>query len=372
MAGNTDSDAVLVFDDLDRWQRHEATLESRGIPLPLEHRSSWLREIVEATHWFVVAQPESREDGRVVAGVPVGSHPTRALPGHERLRVTRFGNAAYLEALADILEALKGLVLRRSKHLGVTVEVFAADPQRREEIEAIVRAAGYQPADRQPRYRHTARLDLTLSEEALLASFTASCRRFIRDPEKKGFQIEPIRDERWAGRMDDLWHETFSRTGSSPPPRAWRKRIAYARRHPDLYRIVGTFGPGYPRERSLAAFCAAMHNGDHAVYSDGASTRTLDAAVALLYAPMWALIRWSRSVGCDWFDMGGITGGTYEDGHDPRGGIADFKRRFTDDVIEVGDAWTFAPPTPRTWVAERIRRSATRVRRILTRLKRTE
>jgi hypothetical protein len=50
--------------------------------------------------------------------------------------------------------------------------------------------------------------------------------------------------------------------------------------------------------------------------------------------------------------MGGITRGD----SGPTGGIADFKRRFTDDVIEVGSEWDYTPSTLRGWLSDRARR----------------
>lgn len=335
------------------------------VGIPLEHRTSWIREISEFEHVYV----EAGADGGSGAAIrlPVEERPTRALPGHVRLRVRRFGSHGSEDELATLLERLVDLVRNRPAYLSVNVEVFAPDPDRRRTIGELARRAGFKPAGGQRRYRHTARLDLSPSEEELLASFSSSCRRFIRDPAKKDFSVRPLVDDRWAERMHQLWEETFERTGGTLPSRRWRDHLRYAREHPDLYRIVGTFGPEHPDEESLAAFSCAMHNGDHAVYSDGASTRELETTVALTYAPMWELIRWARCRGCGWFDMGGITRSTYED-DDPRGGISDFKRRFTEDVIEVGGEWSFTAPSARARLAETLRTTARTLRSALGRL----
>lgn len=346
--------AEVFRDDLARWRRCQEDLFSRNVPVPLEHRASWLSEVSEMDHWFVVSR--GGDEDAVVAGFPVERHATRSLPGHYRLRVHRFGYASEPDGLVAILEALAALARQDPRVLDVTVEIFSPDPEHRGRIERIARARSYEPAAGQRRYRRTARLPLAASEDELLASFSSSCRRFIRDPEKKGYRVEKVEDDRWKARMVELWNETFSRTGTAPPARAWDRRLAFAREHPELYRIVGTFGPTYPAPDSLVSFSSAMNNGDHGVFSDGASTRKLDTTVALSYAPMWELIRWAKSLGCEWFDMGGISEGTYQDDDDPRGGISDFKRRFTGDVVEVGGAWIFRPESLRRRLSEHVRR----------------
>ena len=60
--------------------------------------------------------------------------------------------------------------------------------------------------------------------------------------------------------------------------------------------------------------------------------------------------------------MGGMSEGTSEDDDDPRGGISDFKRRFTKDIVEVGAEWVYEPPSLRSWRSDRVRRSASRLR----------
>jgi len=292
---------------------------------------------------------------------------TRSLPGHYRLRATHVGYGADVSGVATMLEAMQGLVRHRHELLDVNVEVFAADPGRRARIEAGALSLGFVPVQPAQRYHRTARLDLLRDEDEILASFTAVCRRAIRDPAKKGYRVEAISDGRWAPRMDELWNETFTRTHMTPPARSWRPRIAYAMEHPDLFRIVGTFGPGYPDGDSLVAFSCGMNNGDHAVYSDGASTRHLGTTVSLSYAPLWDLARWAKANGCSWLDMGGISAGTYGDPNDLRGGIADFKRRFTNDVIEVGREWQYRTSSLKSLLSQTIRGSVSALRDLIRR-----
>jgi hypothetical protein len=348
--------------DLDRWARCENELLRLGVSVPLVHRSSWKREVEPHCGFFLVAR--SAADSSLSAAVPIEVVPTRSLPGHRNLQVSYFGYAAHEEGLTAALEGLARFLAEDPRSLGVRVQVFLADDGRRDRLERQAADLGYERARRPTRYGRTLRLELSADEDTLLGSFAATCRRFIRAPEKKGFSVRLLDDPRWAHRMNEVWRETFARTGARPPERRWSDLLTFANRHPAQYRIVGTFGPDYPNPRSLSAFACAMNNSDHALYADGASSRDVSAAVPLSYALMWDLIRWSKSMDCEWFDFGGITDGHYHDGDDVLGGISDFKRRFTERVICVGSEWELKPPSWRTALSDRVSASGQLVRRL--------
>lgn len=351
----------VFFHDLERWRRRQEALERQGVPVPLEHHWRWIRDVSRSEHWYVVANDAA---GRILAAAPVQHRTTWSIPGHHRFRVTHFGHGVETEGVGALLEGLRRLVQSRTRLLSVHVEVFSPDPGHREAVARVARGQEYQRVSPERTYRRTARIDLRSGEEAVFAALTGSCRRAIREPEKKGHRVEIIDHDRWASRMDRLWEETFHRTGARPPTRDWARRIHFARENPELYRIVGTFGPDHPAPGSLVAFSCGMHNGDHVVYSDGASTRREESGVTLSYAPMWRLIQWAQASGCSWFDLGGMSEGTSED-DDPRGGISDFKRRFSRDVLVVGTEWAYEPPSFRGWLSDRVRRSASGLRALL-------
>ncbi len=355
--------AVEVFGhDLERWARYEKELMRLRAGVPLVHRANWIREVGSHSGFFLVATDVA--DGRLSAAVPVQAVSTRSLPGHRHLQVTYFGYAARVDGLTAALAGLARFLSEDSKSLSVSVQVFLAEDGSRTWLERQVEDLGYRRAKRPTRYERTLRLDLSADEDALFGSFAATCRRFIRAPEKKGFSVRLLDDPRWASRMNEIWRETFARTGTRPPARRWSDLLAFADRHPAEYRIVGTFGPDYPNPRSLTAFACAMNNSVHALYSDGASSRDAPASVPLSYALIWDLIRWSRSMGCEWFDFGGITEGDYENRDDPLGGISDFKRRFTERVVRVGSEWELKPASWRTALSDRVSASGQIVRRL--------
>jgi hypothetical protein len=350
----------LHFDELSRWDTLEQKLTREGFPLPLEHRGSWIRDMGDSEYRFFVAGDEG--SGSIRAAIPILRQGTRALPGHFHARATRFGYRQDPDGLRTILEALRDWVSSEPRLLGANVEIFEPDEGRRGRIEAAARSLGYERAAEPTRYVRTVGVDLGPSEQEVLASFASSARRFIRDPGKKGYRVEPITEVRWADRMHELFVETLERTGGGLGAPDWSRLIAFARGHPGLLRIVGTFGPSDPAEGSLVAFASARHNGDHAVYADSASTRRLETTVAVHYAPMWALMAWAKSEGCTWFDLGGITDGTRVSA-DPVGGISDFKRRFNGDELLVGHEWLYQPRTVRSRIADGVRAAATLARR---------
>lgn len=335
------------FDDLGRWQEIGVAIREAGGVVRLEHDARWIRDVEERAHWFVALHGANGP----VAGVPAARLTTLSLPGHSRLRVVRFGHDIKPAHARALLVALRELVEDEPRLLSVHVEVFEPEAARRDATGAIAQELGFRRSSIDRSYQWTARVDLLPDESAIFAGFSRSCRRSVREPERKGLRVEPFSDTRWAPRMARLWKETFARTGARAPHRDWTRRLTFAETHPDLVRFVGTFDPTRPGDESLLAFACGMNQGDYAVYSDGASAE-LESRVPLSYTPVWELMRWARSAGCAWFDMGGVSlrdGGATE-------GITEFKLRFADDVVEVGAEWVYAPASIRSWIAERARR----------------
>lgn len=335
------------FDDLRRWQELGRAIRAGGGVVRLEHDARWIRQVEDHAHWFVAVHGTEGP----VAGVPASRLATLSLPGHYRLRVVRFGHDLDGSHARGLLVALRELVEDEPRLLSVHVEVFEPEADRREATGEIARELGFRRSSTDRSYRWTARVDLTPSEDEIFGGFSRSCRRSVREPERKGLRVEPFTDARWGPRMDRLWKETFARTGALAPARDWARRLAFAEAHPELVRFVGTFDPARPGDESLVAFACGMNQGDYAVYSDGASAE-LDSRVPLSYTPVWELMRWARGERCTWFDMGGVSlrdGGATE-------GITEFKLRFADDVVEVGAEWVYAPASIRSWIAEGARR----------------
>lgn len=338
------------------WTHSQQSLIDAGIPVPLRHRVEWAEAELEPSSWYLSVLDS---DHRCRCGFPVSILSSRSMPGHRILRVNRLGRTRDTAALTAAVRGLVRLADEEERVLRVDAKVFARQEERRTKTGEVLFSSGFEPVREPELYSHTVQVDLDPSPEEILSSFHASGRRFIREPEKNGFEIRPLRDPALAGRLADLTRETFARTGGTPPLRDWADRLRFARDHPDLYRLVGTFAPDRQGPESLVAFVSGYHQGDHVTYADAASTRKLESNVSLSYAPTWDLIQWAHRTGADWFDMGGIPVRTVPD---ELKGIADFKRYFSEDVVHVRDEWRRAVSPLRERTARTIRTAAEWVR----------
>jgi lipid II:glycine glycyltransferase (peptidoglycan interpeptide bridge formation enzyme) len=70
---------------------------------------------------------------------------------------------------------------------------------------------------------------------------------------------------------------------------------------------------------------------------------------------MWDLIVWAKRTGARLFDFGGITRGTHSD-EDPLGGISDFKRYFSRQIVPVREEWVLNHHTRRAAVVAAVHR----------------
>lgn len=333
------------------WAECEAELQGRGVSVALEHRSSWLETVVGKPYPVVAVYGGGRSG--LVYALPLERMNSRVLPGHFRFRLSLSENASEPSVIRAILSFLATCTEAHPRLLETQIELFGRGEVRKE-LERWARGHGFEARNPPSRYRYTAVVELGPSPEEIFASFSGTCRRFVRTAERRGFSVGVLDEAQWAPRMAELWVETFARTRGRGPSRTWERRLDYARRHPDLYRIVGMFGPGYPDPASLKSFSSAVKNSDHAVYVDGASTRDVPSGVSLSYAPMWDLIQWARRRNCTWFDLGGVPDPSSDDTSGRLDGITAFKRRFSgsDEVVEVRSEWRIGHHSPRTRVAE--------------------
>lgn len=335
----------------------ESALRDQASAVPLVHRREWMHRVGGEEYVYLSVRERSSREWR--AGFPILLGPTRALPGHLVARVTRFGYGPETGALAAALQALPRWLDAERRVVSLHVGFFVRDGARRGFLERRAEDAGFSRSPDPRAYEQTVQIDLGPDEEDLLYSFDSTARYNIRHPGKKGFPVRSFSDPGFAGRMAELVAETYARTGGRPPGEAWSRHLRFARDHPRLYRIVGTFHPERVEPDSLVAFACGRHNGDHCDYATGASTRKIDSSVSLTYAPVWDLIRWARETGAEWFDMGGITA---SEGDDPLAGISDFKRYFSEDRISVGTEWRIDASGWRGRVTRALRNGARAVR----------
>jgi hypothetical protein len=331
-------------------ERVQRSLAADGVLLPLPHH--WAAaELAEWERPWLIALRDGA--GRFRASVPVFGRP---LPlGHRVLRAERFGAGMSPEAMRVAAQALARLTRADARNLRLDVEIFSRDAAVHAAAAEALAAAGLSPREEHNRYTSTIVLDLAPDEAALLAGFSGTVRRHIRNVAKHPVEVRPVSDPAFAGRMNDLVQETLARTGGLFIPQPWAERIAFGERHPELSRIVGMFRTDVTGPESLVSFMWGCFHGDHAQYNDGASTRVPELKVALSYPLMWDLMSWAKRGGARWFDLGGVTTGHKNDDSDPLGGISDFKRLFSEEVARVGSEWVLHPGTIRVRLADAAR-----------------
>ncbi|HKB39777.1 MAG TPA: GNAT family N-acetyltransferase [Gemmataceae bacterium] len=326
-------------------QACEQELIGNGYPLPLPHRCAWARLQRADDSWFLAVR-----DGECYrGGFALDVRRSRALPGHLILRAERFGQGLPEASREACVAALEKLARGNRRILRVHVELFSREQATREAVAASLRARGFRELREGRRYASTVAIDLRTDEAGILASFHPTARRHIRALGKHPVVVRAIDEVVYAGRMEALHRETLGRTGGKVRQRDWAAVIALSRECPEVSRLVGLFRTALTGPDSLLAFAWGCGHGDCAHYDAAASTRQSDLRIPLVYALVWDLVCWAKRNGAQWFDFGGVTEGTFGS-EDRLGGISDFKRYFSKDIVSVGGEWLLEPH----WVRARL------------------
>lgn len=344
---------TIIGGDAAARARAEAELDAAGVPLALAHRAAWGASRRDARSWFVIVRSgDGGAAGHPAAGFAVELSASRALPGHLLARVERLGEGADVDATAAGLRVLAARLRREPRVLRLAVEVVMRDAASRSVLGEALRDVGFVRAKAVRCYEATLAFDLRESEETLWDALPRKTRRDIRLNGKHAVEIRPVADASLAPRLDALMIETMARTGGQYHPVPWTTVIELGRGQPERSNLLGLFRTDVPDgEESLVAFVWACHHGTYAHYDAGASTRATTLRIPLMYALLWEQLRWAKAQGATWFDMGGVSRGTLGDGDDPLGGISDFKRYFTRDLVTVGEDWMLETSPARARVA---------------------
>jgi lipid II:glycine glycyltransferase (peptidoglycan interpeptide bridge formation enzyme) len=245
--------------------------------------------------------------------------------------------------------------------LRVTIEVFALEPEGLLRTSEALRRYGFRQVAATRTYERTLLLDLLPTEDALLMGFHKNARQGIRNVARFPVVVSSAESVTLAARLQELSDETRGRTGGEARPLDWDALIRMSAEAPDLSRIAILRRTDVAGPEGVLAFAWACMHGTIAEYSESGSTRADDLKVSTSYALLWDLMRWARANGARWFDMGGVTTGNVRS-DDPLGGISDFKRRFTQLELEVGQQWELEPHPARAAAARMVSRSAALLR----------
>lgn len=193
---------------------------------------------------------------------------------------------------------------------------------------------GWRFSPEQVQFRNTITIDLTRSEDELLAAMSQNTRRKVRTGEKKGITIRP-------GTLDDLdtLYQLYQVTGSRDDFLI-RPREYYL----DEWRYLMTAGLAHPLvaefERKAVAHVILFHFGRTCWYFYGASSGAERERMPN-YALQWEAMRWAKAQGYAVYDMWGAPDEFNE--QDRLWGVYEFKRGFRGTVTRHIGAWDYAP-----------------------------
>lgn len=175
--------------------------------------------------------------------------------------------------------------------------------------------------------KYTMILDLSLSEEQILAQMHPKTRYNLRLSERKGVKVEMVEDMKYFEDYWKLMSETTIRQGFFAHTKRYHQLMFETLSKSGMARMLTAKLDG----KVLVCWVIFLQN-DTLYYPYGASTRD-DKNVFASNLVMWEAIRWGKKMGAVKFDMWGSLG--FEpDVSDPWYGFHRFKQGFGAKVIE--------------------------------------
>lgn len=202
---------------------------------------------------------------------------------------------------------------------------------------AELRAQGWLFSQEQVQFRNTVLLDLTRSEEDLLAAMKQKTRYNIRLAAKKGIVIRPGTPADFP-LLVEMYRETATRDGFTIRPTdyyldAWQTFYRDGLAQPLLAEYAG----------ELVAGVMLIRSGQTVLYMYGASTDKERPRMPN-HLLQWEAIRWAKAQGATTYDFWGAPDEFVET--DRMWGVWRFKEGFNGQVIQTIGAWDY-PARPR-------------------------
>jgi len=348
----------------DERRQAEAALLELGLIFPLSGRVAWLEAFPDHRSCLFVVREAG---GAIVGGVAVEEFRSR-LPGHWIWQVNRADPAPEREIVAAALDAVIRAARADSTVLRVHVDIFSREPALRAAAAPLLEERGLTKLESPRGHQWTLVIDLENGAEPAWKAMKGSVRRDIRIPERAPLEVRVVDDPTLVPRMEALVAETYARTGGTAEDSDFAGIMRLSKLAPGASRIFGLFRTDVSGPDALVSFAWGCRHGSHMCYHVGASTR--DPAVRrhpLAHAPLWALVTWAAEEKAKWFDLGGVTFGT-KGSDDPLAGISDFKRSFTQNVVEMREEWQFEPHPLRAGVARTLSEGAALAKQLRARL----
>ena len=193
----------------------------------------------------------------------------------------------------------------------------------------------------QVQFRNTVELDLTRSEDDLLASMKQKTRYNIRLAERKDIVIRHGTDADFPA-IVQMYQETAVRDQFAIRPTdyyldAWQSFYNDRMAHPLIAEYEGT----------AVAAIILIRFGSRVIYMYGASTNEERNRMPT-YLLQWEAIRWSKAQGAEVYDFWGAPDDFVET--DQLWGVWRFKQGFNGEVVRHIGAWDYTPRPFWYWV----------------------
>ena len=314
--------------------------------LPYAHiLQSWeWGEFKRVTGGWSIERLAFERDGAVVA---IASLATRTM-GPLKVMVVSKGPALDYSDI-DLAREVFDELARRAKGFGVIwlkidPDIIAAtglpasaderQDERGNQVINLLKSGGWRFSDSQVQFRNTLTIDLSLSEDELLAAMSGNTRRKVRLAQKKGVEIRPATVEDLP-LLYQLYRVTGERDKFLIRPleyyqRAWREFMSAGLAHGLIAEYRG----------QALAHVILFHFGRKCWYFYGASSNEERGRMPN-YALQWEAIKWAQAQGYAVYDMWGAP--DVFDESDRMWGVYQFKRGFRGQLVRHIGAWDFAP-----------------------------
>jgi len=255
------------------------------------------------------------------------------------------GDLSNRNILAGLIDAIRGLAKERSAIL------LKVDPPARiddRQADLNLNAIGFRPIDgagfggTQPKC--VMQLDLTQSEDELLAACKPKTRYNIRLAERKGVIVRQAADENDLRAFYDLLLETATRDRFLVRDYSYYRILWEILSPPEFVRL---FLAEYGNQAVAGALCFYM--GDRCWYTYGASSNS-HREVMPNHLMQWSMIRHAKSIGCRIYDFRGVSPRREPDQNDRLQGLNRFKEGFGAHYVEYIGEYDLPFSKPMYWL----------------------
>jgi lipid II:glycine glycyltransferase (peptidoglycan interpeptide bridge formation enzyme) len=314
------------------------------------------------TGWEPLRFSYSRQDGETIAAAAVL---TRRVGPLRVMYVPKGPALAYddPDLVLDVLAHLESLAHHRSVIwlkidpdvvAGIGIPGSGEEAQRHpaqddptgQRVLNILRERGWVFSGSQVQFRNTITLDLTQSEEALLAGMNQGTRRKIRAASKQGVTVRAISSDEDLKTLYDLYTITGERQGFLIRPLDYYREAWASFIKAGLAQAFLAEWDGHP-----LAGLVLFHFGTKAWYFYGMSSNEERDRMPT-YLLQWEAIRWAKTQGYPVYDFWGAPDDFAED--DPMWGVYRFKDGFGGAVVRHIGAWDYIPNRRLYWAYEKL------------------